>query len=47
LAYFYEDQLVSLVEQAGFVVTERLGYYDGTPIETGSELLLVCEGRPD
>lgn len=43
LAFFYEDQLVSLVEQAGFVVTERLGYYDGTPIENGSELLLICE----
>ena len=44
LTYYYEDQIVRLVETAGFRVKEKLGDYNGTPIDRGSELILVCEG---
>jgi ubiquinone/menaquinone biosynthesis C-methylase UbiE len=45
LSYFYEGQLVSLVASAGLQVSEKWGYYDGTPIDRGSEFILTCEHR--
>jgi SAM-dependent methyltransferase len=43
LSYFHEEQLVALVESAGLRVTEKFGYYDGTPVNKGSELIFVCK----
>ncbi len=45
LAYYYEGQIAALVERCGFRIKERLGHYDGTPIDRGSELILVGEPR--
>lgn len=45
LACFNEKQLVELVEQAGFTVTERYGNYAGAPIDKGAEIILICRSR--
>lgn len=42
MKYYYEDQMRVLLESAGFVIEEALGYYDGRPISEGPEMIFVC-----
>jgi SAM-dependent methyltransferase len=47
LAYFYEDQLRSLLQNHGFEIIEAIGDYDGTPVGQGNEFIFVCRARSD
>jgi SAM-dependent methyltransferase len=42
LAYFFPDQLVRLLEAAGFHVESLWGGYQRQPVSAGTELLAVC-----
>ncbi len=43
LKYHYEEQLESVVQKAGFVISERFGWYDKQSIEQANrELIFVC-----
>lgn len=43
LRYFYGDDLRGLLQNAGFKIAEEYGWYDGTPVDEGSEFIFVCQ----
>lgn len=43
LKYYYEDQLRDLLIYNGFHIIKNMGYYDGRPIERGSEFIFICK----
>lgn len=43
LKYHYEDQLRNLLIYNGFHIIKSMGYYDGRPIERGSEFIFICK----
>lgn len=43
LKYYYYDQLVKHLEEAGFSIEEEYGWYDKSDIENGRELIFVCK----
>jgi SAM-dependent methyltransferase len=42
LAYFYEDDLRGLLTEAGLAIEEAMGGFDGSPIQSGKELIFVA-----
>jgi ubiquinone/menaquinone biosynthesis C-methylase UbiE len=42
LKYYFEDQMRTLLLEAGFTIKEEMGYYDKRPISQGPELIFVC-----
>jgi|GEM_PF-7067669 len=42
LRYFYEQHIKALITDAGFIIDEQYGWYDGTPSDEGSEFIFVC-----
>ncbi|HEX6922928.1 MAG TPA: class I SAM-dependent methyltransferase [Bacillales bacterium] len=47
IRYYREEELKKLLDKAGFTVTKAMGWYDGTPIENGSEFIFVCRKKKD
>lgn len=43
LRYFYEEDIKTLLQQAGFIIEEAYGWYDGTPLNEGNEFIFVCK----
>lgn len=42
LKYYYYDQIVRHLKEAGFAIEEEYGWYDKSNIENGRELIFVC-----
>lgn len=38
-----EDRFRRLLENHGFRIVESFGYYDGRPVDEGTELIMVCK----
>ncbi|HEX7063841.1 MAG TPA: class I SAM-dependent methyltransferase [Bacillales bacterium] len=45
IRYYEEHDLRQLLDEAGFEITEGMGWYDGTPIENGDEFILICRKK--
>jgi predicted acetyltransferase/predicted RNA methylase len=43
LKYYYYDQIVRHIEDAGLSIVEEYGWYDKSSIENGRELIFVCK----
>jgi len=43
LKYYEEDQIIGLLQNSGFSIEEKFGYYDKRPIGKGSEMIFVCK----
>jgi len=45
LKYHYENQIRALLLSNKFKIIEEMGYYDGRPINKGSEFIFVCKKK--
>lgn len=45
IRYYKADDLRRMLNEAGFDITEEMGWYDGTPLEEGDEFIFVCKKR--
>lgn len=45
LRYYYGDDLRQLLNDAGFAITEEMGWYDGRPVDEGQEFIFICKKR--
>lgn len=45
--YYEEKELRKLLEEAGFAIKEKMGWYDGSPPEDGDEFIFVCRKNLD
>ncbi|WP_176222115.1 class I SAM-dependent methyltransferase [Tuberibacillus sp. Marseille-P3662] len=43
--YYGEDDLRHLLNEAGFEITNEMGWYDGTPVSDGDEFIFVCRKK--
>ncbi|MDR7856777.1 class I SAM-dependent methyltransferase [Tissierella sp.] len=43
LKYYYYNQIVRYIEDAGLSIVEEYGWYDKSSIENGRELIFVCK----
>lgn len=43
LKYYYYDQIVKYIEDAGFEIVNEYGWYDKSNIKNGRELIFICK----
>lgn len=43
--YFHEDQIKTLLKSNGFKIVGEMGFYDGRPINDGSEFIFICQKK--
>ncbi|MDH5534824.1 MAG: class I SAM-dependent methyltransferase [Betaproteobacteria bacterium] len=42
ISYFYEEQMLSMLQRHGFEIIDKFGYFDGRPMAAGPELIFIC-----